>query len=366
MSNVRELVVDSRCLGTGIGAYSLNLLAGIKSRGTEFRVRAITTKDQRSKVAPYCDEVSVVNAPVYSFREQVLVPKAAAGATVLHALHYNAPLLHRGPMLVTIYDLTHILDKIFRRTLKSWLYAQPMLRLAAMKAAHIFTISIYSRDCICEILGVDSANITVAYPGVGPQFHPLHRPECRYRVSGRLGTAAPYLLFVGNLKPHKNVEGLLRTFARLREARQIDHRLIVVGNDPKRASLVRAYCDRLGLGRDVSFIPYVSQEELIDLYNAADVVVLPSFEEGFGLPVLEALACGTPVACSRTASLPEAGGDLAEYFQPDEDEDMAAAILRALTPAAQDRVRTLGPAWGATFSWSRCTDAVCKIYSRYL
>ncbi|HVZ62042.1 MAG TPA: glycosyltransferase family 1 protein, partial [Terriglobales bacterium] len=279
-------------------------------------------------------------------------------------LHYNAPLFLRGRLVVTIYDLTHILDSSFRRTLKSWVYAQPMLRSVASKADHIFTISMYSSKCISEVLHVNPEKISVTYPGVSSEFRRLDRLQCTLRVSEALGVNSPFLLFVGNLKSHKNFLGLLSAFAILRKSGRIESSLVVVGDDAKGGLELRARIQQLSLEDHVVVVPRVAKSLLVDLYNSADLLVLPSFEEGFGLPVLESLACGTPVACARTASLPEVGGGLAEYFDPYEYEDIADAIERALCQKHRERIRLEGPMWSAQFGWGSCVDDVFGTYER--
>ena len=223
------------------------------------------------------------------------------------------------------------------------MYARPMLRLAARKAAHIFTVSEYSKQRIVEHLNVPSEKVTVTYNGVGPQFFPESREKARQTVQRECGVARPYVLYVGNLKPHKNVDGLLRAFALAWRRTAGAFELLIIGDDASGGPALKDLAANLGIAAATKFAGRVSDEVLRCAYSAAELTVLPSFEEGFGLPVLESMACGTPVACSRVASLPEVAGNAAEYFDPHDIESIAATIERLLhSDGDRARLRELG------------------------
>jgi len=323
-----EVTIDARWLAGGIGTYTKQLLAGICQSPDNFEVQAIARQRDVKLVAQWCARVKVVNMATYSLGEQLAIPWAARGCDLLHIPHYNAPLLHRGPLLVSILDLIHITDPVYSHSLRSSVYARPMLNLVARKAQHIVTISEYSKAQIVERLGVQAEKVTAIYCGVNGQFRCVDRKVAYAAVSEALGIHEPYLLFVGSLKPHKNISTLLQAFMLLRKRRDIRQRLLIVGDDARWKRPLLEECSRLGIRGTTDFVPYVSQELLPKVYAGADLLVMPSTIEGFGLPVLEAMACGTPVVCSRAASLPEVAGDAAEYFDPCSGEDMAAAIER--------------------------------------
>ncbi|MGC2110062.1 MAG: glycosyltransferase family 1 protein [Candidatus Korobacteraceae bacterium] len=363
---MKRVVIDARCLLTGIGTYTLNLVRGLKSFG-DFHLRALTLEAHKDTLHPFCDEVDVVNAPIYSFREQVEIARAAHPCDLLHVPHYNAPLLHRGTMLVSIHDLTHILDDSFRSTWKSRIYAQPMLRMAASNADHIFTVSEYSKRQIIEHLDVHSDKVTVVYNGVSPQFFPEARDDARRSTGSRHGFEGPYLLYVGNLKPHKNVAGLLRAFALARSRGGVAHKLLVVGNDVTGRPQMMTLAKELGLNGSAVFVPSVSVESLRTIYSGADLTILPSFEEGFGLPIVESMACGTPVSCSSAASMPEVGGDAAAYFDPAKFESIAHVMEQVLSsPERMREMRELGIAQAARFTWESCARKHYDVYRGYL
>ncbi len=360
-----QLTVDARLLSTGIGTYTLNILSRLKSCG-EIDLKALTLPQHEVRLQPICDRVEIVNAPIYSIREQIQVPLAARHDKLLHVPHYNAPLLYGGTLLVSIHDLTHLLDHTLRRTLKSKLYARPMLHAVARKAAHILTVSEYSKRQIVKVLNVSPEKITVAYNGVGPQFRPSHPQEARERLRSELNVDGSYLLYVGNLKPHKNVSTLLRAYADLRKRNAIEQRLLVVGDDRVGASHTADLARQLNIEEFVRFLPHVTHELLPSVYAGADLLVLPSFEEGFGLPVIEAMACGTPVVCSNAASLPEVAGDAAIMFDPNSVEKLTEAIGTVLgSPALQAELRDKGFSQARRFDWQECTRRHYEIYRRF-
>jgi len=205
---------------------------------------------------------------------------AAKGCDLLHIPHYNAPLLHRGPLLVSILDLIHITDPVYSRSVRSWVYARPMLNLVARKAQHIVTLSEYSKAQIVERLGVPAEKVTAIYCGVNGKFRCADREEAYTAASEALGIQEPYILFVGSLKPHKNISTLLQAYMLLRRRQDIRQRLLIVGDDARWKSLLVEECSRLGIQDATTFVPYVSQELLPKVYAGADLLVMPSTIEG--------------------------------------------------------------------------------------
>ncbi len=325
-------------LSTGIGTYTLNLISELVKQES-FPLQLLTSPQGREVLRQFNREIKVIDAPIYSLSEQLQVPRAVGSSDVLHVPHYNAPLLRRGALLVTIHDLNHILDRTYRRTIKSMLYAQPMLRLVARRANHIFTVSEYSKRRIVEHLGIGEEHISVVYNGIGAHIFPEDRDVARANTNREFGFSGPYILFVGNLKANKNVQGLLKAFAVAQERSKVPHHLLIVGDDAAGRQSTIELIRKLKLADKVVRVPHVGHERIRCVYSGADLTVLPSFEEGFGLPVVESMACGTPVACSRSASLPEIGGDAAEYFDPHDPGSIAAAVEKVL--GSSDRWREL-------------------------
>jgi len=362
-----KVTIDARWLAGGIGTYTKELLAGVCQSPDGFEIQAIARQRDAKLVAQWCPLVKIVNMPTYTLGEQLAVPWAAKGCDLLHIPHYNAPLLHRGPLLVSILDLIHITDPVYSRSLRSWVYARPMLNLVARKAEHIVTLSEYSKARIIEHLGVAPAKVTAIYCGVNGQFRCGDRKEAYAAVSEALGIQEPYLLFVGSLKPHKNISTLLQAFMLLRQRHNIRQRLLIVGDDARWKSLLVEECSRLGIQDATTFVPYVSQELLPKVYAGADLLVIPSTIEGFGLPVLEAMASGTPVVCSRAASLPEVAGDAVLYFDPASAEELAEKIEKLLNSTElQESLRAQGLERAKLFTWEESTRKHLELYQRLL
>jgi glycosyltransferase involved in cell wall biosynthesis len=363
----KKLTIDARWLVGGIGTYTRHLLEGLGKNGNGFEVHAITREQDRVEVSQWCPRVTVVNTPIYTAREQWAIPRAAKGCDLLHVPHYNAPLLERSPLVITIHDIIHITDPDYRASWKSWAYARPMLTLAARKAECIITDSEYSKAQIVERLGVPSSKVRAIYCGVNGEFMPMDRGEAFKVVSAALGIHEPYLLYVGNLKRHKNISSLLKAFALLRERRDIPQRLLILGDDAQGKGELAGECARLGITARTDFVPYAERELLPKVYAAADMLVMPSRCEGFGLPVLEAMACGSPVVCSRAASLPEVGGEAVMYFDPRSPEDLANAIELVLGwQELRESMRTKGLMRAARFTWQESIEKHIAVYEAAL
>jgi len=363
-----EIAIDVRWLHSGgIGTYAYQLISGLAEFKDTIALRGIVNRRNLDRVAPFCNRVVLAASSIYTLREQWEILWAARGADLLHVPHYNAPLLRHGPLVVSILDLIHITDPIYRRSLAAWLYARPVMNLAARRADHIVTISEFSKSQIVEHLGVDASKITAIHCGVTAEFQPMDRSRAFSAVAQAFGLSRPYILYVGNLKPHKNVSLLLHAFALLRERGDFPLDLVILGDDARWGSSRRGEASRLGITDRTHFIPSVSQDLLPKAYAAAELLVLPSTIEGFGLPVLEAMACGTPVICSRAASLPEVGGDAALYFDPSDPEDLAHAIRQVLESSDLQRtLRVKGLARARQFTWSDSTRKHVDVYLRLL
>jgi len=300
-----------------------------------------------------------IRAGIYSLAEQIELPVAAAGLDldVFFAPHYNAPLAAPAPLAIFVYDLIHL---IFRRQLPrprwfSYLYARTQIRLACARARVILTDSENTKRDLVRMLKVPGGKIRVIPLAVEDSMR-------RVRDQGRLasfrrahGLAEPYVLFVGNLKPHKNPEGLIRVLAAMRDRRA---RLVFVGRGtPAYVAGLKALAGRLGLGKRVTFAGTPDRQTLRHYYSAAAALAFPSFYEGFGLPPLEAFACGTPVVASNAASIPEVVGDAAVSLRPGDVGGFARALDAVLTrPALRRRLIAAGFRRVRRFSWDRTAE----------
>ena len=365
----RVVAIDGRMLErSGIGTYLRSLLGNLANFENECVFEVICHRGEFPPGLPP-DRFRFVPAksPIYSVSEQWEIAKLARDAQVLHSPHYNAPLLYRGNLVVTIHDLIHLTDPTFKRTLAARFYARPMLNLVARRADCLIADSEFTKTQIVEHLAVSPSKVVVVYLGVSDHFCPHDRGQALPRASSLLGLKRPYILFVGNLKPHKNVKTVLHAFSQMCAHRDFDHQLVILGDDQKWKPGLVSECEKLGIDNRVLFAQHVRHEDLPWVYSAARILVMPSFIEGFGLPVLEAMACGTPVVCSRAASLPEVAGDAAEYFDPTSVEDLAAAIERVLnSEERQAELRQKGLERVRQFSWYECARRTLEVYRKVL
>ena len=237
-----------------------------------------------------------------------------AGCDVFHAPHYVVPFLPPRATVVTIHDLIH-LKRPEHGTLAKKLYATTMLRRALRAARVVLTVSEAVRRDLAAFAPEHAGKVRAVPNGVEKRFLAPVPGEDVARVRRAAGLDAPYVLFLGNDKPHKNLEGLLAAFGRVARA-GLPHRLVLAGGASERREARAAAARAAGIADRLVDLGIVPESDIVPLLAGASALAMPSFLEGFGLPVLEAQAVGTPVVCSDRGGLPEAGGDAALYATP--------------------------------------------------
>jgi glycosyltransferase involved in cell wall biosynthesis len=299
--------------------------------------------------------------------EQLVQPVALHQREVdlLHAMAFAGPLVTPCPFVVTIYDLSFYHYPEAFRPWNRW-YLSLFTALTARRARRVIAISESTKRDVVKILGVSPDRVDVAYCGVDDLFRPLPAAEVAQFQRQR---ALPdrFILFLGTLEPRKNVHKLIRAYGRWRLAEPDVPKLVVAGGKGWYYDQIFAEVERLGLTGEVIFPGYVAQQELPLWYNAADLFVYPSRYEGFGLPVLEAMACGTPVVTTNVASLPEVAGDAALLVSPDDESQLLEAMRRALSDVSlRQEIVTKGLAHAADFTWARTALQTLDTYDRVL
>jgi glycosyltransferase involved in cell wall biosynthesis len=245
---------------------------------------------------------------------------------------------------------------------------QILVPFSMKRAALVLTVSEFSKQSIVDTYHIPPERILVTYNGVSPMFRPLEgASSIPLERLERLRIHPPYILGVGNLQPRKNLEGLLRAYADLRKRRSPPHRLVLVGQSSWQGHRVGEEVARLGLADWVTLPGYLSNDDLVSLYNLADVFVYPSIYEGFGLPVIEAMACGTPVITSNVSSLPEVAANAAVFIDPESEAEISAALEQLIDDRGlRIRLREAGLARAKLFSWRRTAEQTIEAYRRCL
>lgn len=282
------------------------------------------------------------------------------GADLVHGPVFVGPLLAHCPVVVTIHDLSFIRCPDLSRPANR-MYRTVLTRLSAQRARRLIAVSAHAAAESTRLLGVPRERVDVIYHGVDPVFRPLPVDEVAAFRRDR-GLPERFVLFVGTLEPRKNLVRLVEAFARIRDGRV---RLVLAGGKGWLYDDLFAKVEALELDEEVVFPGYVMNDELSLWYNAATVFSYPSVYEGFGLPVLEAQACGTPVLTSNTSSLPEAAGDGALMVDPYDVEELAAGLDRLLTDEPlRHELRERGLAHARQFSWPRTARETACVYRR--
>ena len=361
-----ELAIDARWMVSGIGTYIRCLLEGLSSSSDNLRVRVITRPNHIASIRPLFPDALVTPTPIYSFSEQWMMPRIARGCDLLHVPHFNVPLGFAGKILVTIHDLILTTVAPYKSAASSRLYAAPMLQLAARKATHIITVSESSKNEIIERLRVPASKISVIHNAVRPCFYPRSLSESRKLVQQAVGISGPYLLCVGNFKPHKNVIAFLRSIALLQaQGKFLDHSVLLIGEDAQENAAVHAEISALQLGAVVKQISHADEILLACAYSAAAALVAPSTSEGFGLPIVEAMACGAPVICSPIPVFQEIAQDAASFSLSTSSNDIANAITGLLSsPSEQQSLRHKGLMRAAEFTPQIFLERHLEIYKR--
>jgi glycosyltransferase involved in cell wall biosynthesis len=291
-----------------------------------------------------------------TWAEQALLPRLARrlDADVLHSLVNVAPLRARMATAITLHDVTFVLHRTFSRT--TTVGIREIMSRAARRADALLAPSTATRDEICTEFGLDPVDVAVVPHGAGrmPTIEPV--PEAALRERHELG-GSRVVLCVAAKRPHKNQGLLLRALQHLDPATVV----VLVGHAEPYEDDLRRQAAELRIEDRVRFLEYASDAELEGLWRLADCAAFPTLGEGFGLPVIEAMARGVPVACSDLPVLREVGGDAAHYFPPDDPAAAAEAIEAA---RADDRARSLGPARAATFSWEESARMHWEVYER--
>ena len=282
---------------------------------------------------------------------------------LLH-VQYTAPLGCSVPVVVSVHDVSFLEHPEYF----TWRRARQLqwtVRRTVRRAARILTGSEFSRSSILKVYGdLDEEKVVVVPNAAAPEFRPISREAATVAVRDHFSIGAPFVLSVGDLQPRKNQIGLIKAFARLvRAYPQLKQNLVLAGKETWFADRVREAARDSGVADRIQFFGFVSDADLLQLYNACDLFVFPSFYEGFGLPVLEAMACGRAVVSSNTSSLPEVVDGAAILFDPYAIDEIGRAMADLLLdPELRARMERLGLQRAAHFSWQKTAQQTLDVF----
>lgn len=355
-----HIVVDARMVADGgIGTYLQNVVPGVARHRPAWRFTVLTSARRfRERGWEALPNVTLrpCEARIYGVREQLELPlRIPASATLFWAPHYNFPVLVSQPLVVTIHDVCHLALAEMNGGPLRHAYARYMLNAARRRASGLLFDSEFSRQEMARLVG-ESDNAVVSHLAVDE-----HWWSARQRAPQR-PFAEPYVVYVGNMKRHKNVPLLIEAFRAA--SRDIPHRLVLVG----RGTGLRADPDVVMVSDDrVHFAGELPVDELRRYVAHADAFVTASRYEGFGLPALEAMAAGVPCLVSRAGSLPEICGDAAVYCDPADVVSVAEGIRRIVTDRELRSVLVeRGAVRAREFSWERCAQQTAAVLERAL
>lgn len=365
----------------GIGRYTRGIVGALAEQDTEHTFVLVVAGDGADATTPHGTnrEASleanfrVRRLPMsrrlwtivwHRLRLPLPVDLLAGPMDVFHSPDYVLPPVRRGRKVVTVHDLSFLrypegAEPSLRR------YLSTAVPRTVREADLVLADSENTRRDVVELLGVPAEQVDVVYPGVDREFTVVQDAEALEEVKRLYRISYPFILTVGTLEPRKNLIALLEAYSVLKNRHSFGHKLVVAGPKGWLYEGIFRRVDELSLTQDVVFLGFAPEEHLPALYSLADVLAFPSIYEGFGLPPLEAMACGTPVVTSDSSSLPEVVVDAALMVSPNDHEALADAIARVLEDAdlREDLVRR-GLARAAEFSWQATGEKLLSAYER--
>jgi glycosyltransferase involved in cell wall biosynthesis len=368
---------------TGIGQHCFNLLQGLDQHDHENTYVLLSPRFRHAAVprvpdlSPRFRSVQGVTAlarlggnfeKVWWEQAGLLRACGREALDLLHCPYFASPILSSIPTVVTVHDVIPLLLPEYRARLAGRAYSG-LSALAARRARAVIAVSEHSKRDIERTLGLPPERIHVIGNAVDASYRPIRDPRLLTAVQERYGLGERFILYFGGFDTRKNVLRVVQAYARIREAFDEPYQLVLAGRlryvghplypDP------RVIVRELGIESDVIFTGQIREQDKAPLYSAAQVFVFPSLYEGFGMPVLEAMACGAAVVTSNSSALPEVAGDAAVLVDPSSTDAIGEAILALLRdPARRDELGQAARARAAHFSWAAVAEETMKVYAQ--
>jgi glycosyltransferase involved in cell wall biosynthesis len=367
-----RIAIDARKLRDyGIGTYVRNLLRHLSRIDSTTEYVLFCRAEDCGDLEELGENFRAVPEPArpYSASEQLRIPMdlRREGIDLFHAPHYVLPPLTPCKSVVTIHDCIHLRFPQYLPNRLAYAYARSSLWFATHRSNRVLTVSEASKRDILRYFRVPDRKIDVIYNAIDERFGAPPTSEEIERVRDRYQLNAPFVLYAGNIKPHKNLERLIEAFHTLRRG-DLEHvKMLIIGDEISKYATLRRAVHRYKLHKHVRFFGFVPDKTLAVLYRLARAFVFPSLYEGFGLPPLEAMASGTPVITSNLSSLPEVVGDAALLIDPYDADAIADAMRRVLLDSdLREDLRQRGLRRVAEFSWDRSVRRIREIYEEVL
>ena len=350
---------------TGIGYYSEHLLRHLLEAAQDCKFQLISNRKIETSL-PLGREVPLVEEgrfPLRSVWMQTTAPRLLSRLKpdLAHFTNSVSPLRKTVPTVLTVHDMSlKMLPALhpFRRRLFG-----PLHRASLQRADAVITVSESAKQDILHHSSLSPKRVHVIYEAASPEFRPFHDRPALETLRRRLGLGRRILLFVGTIEPHKNLVGLINAYHLLRQNDHIPHQLVLAGIPGWGYREVTQRIAQLGLEREILLTGYLPYQDLPLLYNLAEIFAFPSFHEGFGLPVLEAMSCGVPAVVSNHSSLVEITGKAAVQVDPRDVQSLAAGLKQLIdSREAREHFARLGLERAATFSWEKAASQTLEIY----
>jgi glycosyltransferase involved in cell wall biosynthesis len=353
---------------SGIGNYIEKILMEIKKREIKDRIILLGSNNyyDYSKIN-FKNNIFLSNGIISRNRifrilwEQIILPIKAKknNIDILHCPAHVLPLFYSQKTVLTIHDLAF---KLFPKAFK-WqnrFYLNFIVPLSIKKADRIIAVSKNTKKDIIEEYNIDSNKIKVIYNGVNEKYREIRDEIIINKVKEKYKLPKKFILYLGTLEPRKNIKRLIKAFNKVKKS---DTKLVIAGGKGWLYDDIFELVKTLNLENEIIFTGYVDEEDIVPLYNAATVFVYPSLYEGFGLPPLEAMACGTPVITSNVSSLPEVVGEAAITIDPYNIEDISSAIRKVLnSEKLKENLSKKGIQQSKKFSWKKTTEETLNLY----
>lgn len=361
-----QFAVDAHAIGlrqTGNEVYIRNLLQQFATIDSEAEFTAYVSSSRAARQIPASFRHQCVSTNPCRRLGLDLPARVRTDRPNLVHVQYTAPLSVQAPVVATVHDVSFLeCPQFFSRTRA--LQLRLTVRRTVEKAARVITVSDFSRRAILHHYDIDPQKVVMIPNAVSNAFRPMNRKAAQRRIEGAYGIRGPFVLTVGDLQPRKNHLGLLAAFESLLASHpELPHRLVFVGKDTWSSKPLHRAAQRSPFHDRIHFTGFVEDTDLVNFYGACDLVVFPSFYEGFGLPILEAMASGRAIACSNTTAMPEVADGAGVLFDPHSRWEMTRAMSQVLRNAElRAQLERRGIQRAKLFSWQRSARLTLEVY----